>query len=260
MSDRLERERQFHDARFADDADARAADRFYAVNEASTAFFQAAIAQLSKGARVLDYGCGAGAYVALYAAGLGHSVTAIDISPVAVAQASRRAAYAGVANRITFRVMDAEALDFERDSFDLVCGLGVLHHLNLATALSEVARVTDRNGRAVFVEPLGHNPLINEYRRRTPEQRTPDEHPLVVGDFGTMRRFFTEVHVTYFHLFGLLSLPLHGHRPFRPVLRSLDRLDQVAFRWLPFLRRHAWMAGVLLASPSSGDAVEPDSR
>ena len=260
MSDRLERERQFHDARFADNAAARGAERFYAVNEASTAFFQTAIAGLSEGARVLDYGCGAGAYVALYAAELGHSVTAIDISPVAVAQASRRAAQAGMANRITFRVMDAEALDFEGASFDLVCGLGVLHHLNISTALSEVARVTDREGKAVFVEPLGHNPLINEYRRRTPAQRTSDEHPLVVGDFGTMRRFFAEIDVTYFHLFGLLALPLHGHRPFRRVLRSLDRLDQVAFRWLPLLRRHAWMAGMVLGSPSSGGAVGLDSR
>lgn len=33
-----------------------------------------------------------------------------------------------------------------------------------------------------FSEPLGHNPIINWYRNRTPEMRTEDEHPLLIKD------------------------------------------------------------------------------
>jgi hypothetical protein len=36
-------------------------------------------------------------------------------------------------------------------------------------------------GWALFSEPLGHNPLVNWYRNRTPEQRTEDEHPLLLS-------------------------------------------------------------------------------
>lgn len=43
----------------------------------------------------------------------------------------------GEEDRIEFRVLDAEYLDFPDDAFDLVCGLGAIHHLDLESALSE---------------------------------------------------------------------------------------------------------------------------
>jgi hypothetical protein len=48
---------------------------------------------------------------------------------------------------------------------------------DLSLACSEIARVLRPGGPAIFVEPLGHNPLINAYRKRTPALRTVDEHP-----------------------------------------------------------------------------------
>ena len=63
-------------------------------------------------------------------------------------------------------------------------------------------------GWAAFVEPLGHNPLINAYRRRTPEMRTPDEHPLRVEDFVMAGDRFELVEVDYFNLLTLASVPL----------------------------------------------------
>jgi len=244
--DRLEREREFHDSRFSDDQ-GRPADRFYAINKASDGFYKAELAKLAAGSEVLDYGCGEGAYAAIEAARLGHSVMAIDLSPVAIEHARRDAERAGVAQNIDFRVMNAEALDVAADAFDFVCGLGVIHHLDLDASLREVARVMRPSARALFIEPLGHNPVINLYRRRTPEQRTVDEHPLLMDDLSIVRAHFAQVDETYFHLLGLLALPMVGRRRFDQVLDRLDALDRVAFR--TGLRRYAWMIALRLAGP-----------
>jgi SAM-dependent methyltransferase len=244
--DRLEREREFHDSRFSDEQ-GRPADRFYAINRASDGFYKAELAQLAPGSEVLDYGCGEGAYAAIEAARLGHSVMAIDLSPVAIEHARRDAERAGVAQNIDFRVMNAEALDIEADAFDFVCGLGVIHHLDLDASLGEVARVMRPSARALFIEPLGHNPVINLYRRRTPEQRTVDEHPLVMDDLSIVRGHFAQVDETYFHLLGLLALPLVGRRRFDQMLARLDAWDRIVFR--TGLRRYAWMIALRLAGP-----------
>lgn len=241
------RERDFHDARFANGDGSRAADRFYAINEASVRYYKQSIEAVPPGATMLDYGCGAGAHAALHAAQHGHRVTAIDISPVAIERARQAAERKGVADRIDFRLEDANALTVESSCFDLVCGLGVIHHLQLVPALREVARVTRPSGAAVFVEPLGHNPLINWYRRRTPDQRSEDEHPLVLSDLDVLGSQFASVEITYFHLLGLLALPFVANRRFRGVVRRLDTADRLLFRTPA--RRWAWMAGIRLTGP-----------
>lgn len=77
VKDRLEREREFHDARF-DGEDSRHSGRFYAINKASDRFFREVIESLPPGSAFLDYGCGEGAYCGIHAAEHGHQVTAID--------------------------------------------------------------------------------------------------------------------------------------------------------------------------------------
>src|SRR3977135_3258573 len=57
------------------------------------------------GPRGLDVGCGAGGGTRLLAA-RGARVTGVDLSPTMIAQAQRRAAAAGLADRCNFRVQD----------------------------------------------------------------------------------------------------------------------------------------------------------
>lgn len=84
--DRLERERQFHDERFG--GEERSASRFYAINAASTRFYQSRIEALPTESTLLDYGCGDGAF---HAARSGMQVTAVDLSPVAIENAQKQA-------------------------------------------------------------------------------------------------------------------------------------------------------------------------
>jgi hypothetical protein len=84
------------------------------------------------------------------------------------------------------------------------------------------------------------------YRRRTPDQRTVDEHPLLIKDLELVRTRFAHVDES-FHLLGLLALPLVGRSHFEEVLRSLDAIDRVVFR--TSLRRYAWMIGLRVSRP-----------
>jgi SAM-dependent methyltransferase len=246
MSDvRLQREADFHNQRFADDT--RAANRFYVAAGRAFDRYKALVREAGAGAgrRVLEYGCGPKPE-ALGLAAEGAHVDGIDISQVAVEQAAERAAARGVGDRCTFQVMNAEALAFADGSFDLVCGSGILHHLDLPRAYREVARVLKPGGRAVFLEPLGHNPIINWYRSRTPEMRTPDEHPLLARDFEEARRYFSRVEPEFFGLSVIAAVPLNRFRLFQPVHRVLDQLDGLLLAsWSP-LRWGAWMTVVAL--------------
>ena len=124
---------------------------------------------------VLEYGCGTGSY-AFSLAKRGAKVTGVDISEVAIALAKERAAEMGVED-VSFHVMDAEQMQLEDNSFDAACGTGILHHLRLHQALKELARTLKPGGSATFIEPMGHNPAINLFRRLTPSLRAKDEHP-----------------------------------------------------------------------------------
>jgi SAM-dependent methyltransferase len=51
-------------------------------------------------------------------------------------------------------------MDFPDESFDVVFGSSILHHLNLAPALGEIYRVLKIRGGIVFTEPNMLNPQI----------------------------------------------------------------------------------------------------
>lgn len=255
MDVRLEREREFHDRAFADNVRAPA-KRFYAVTGAMSSWYERMLSQHAPGARALEYGCGPGSR-AFHLARAGAQVVGIDISPVAIEQAAERGRAEGLADRLEFKVMDAEHLDFPDASFDVVCGSGILHHLSLERSYAEIARVLRPSGVAVFTEPLGHNPAINAYRNRTPELRTVDEHPLLMRDIELASRFFDEVQTRFFTLCALAAIPLRGRPGFAGALRALDGLDSLLFRAVPALRRQAWMVGMVLRRPrgAATDAV-----
>jgi SAM-dependent methyltransferase len=233
---RYERERAFHDDRFS--SEARPADAFYTVNAACNEHYDTLLAAIPAGSRVLEYGCGLGS-AAFDLAARGVEVTAIDLSAVAVREAEAHASRMGLES-VTFVQMNAEALAYSDGAFDVVCGSGILHHLDLDLALREVSRVLGPGGRAVFIEPLGHNPLVNLYRRFTPDQRTDDEHPLLAADLERFSRSFRTSRNRSFALLALLALPLRSSSHLDRVLRSLDRADRWLFRRVRWSRRFAW--------------------
>ena len=219
------REKEFHDKIFAEKTRARVAPFYSLVTRSRKAYLLA-----KNGAEVIG----------------------IDISEEAIRQSRDRAHALGL-DDIEFHEMSAQALQFEPGSFDVVCGSGILHHLDLPIAYREVARVLKPQGTGVFYEPLGHNPIINWYRRRTPDLRTPDEHPLLATDIDLAREYFSDVQVSYFHLTTFAAYPLRKLPGFRAAISCFDLLDRGIFGLLPFTRKQAWIAVLALSDPRSSD-------
>jgi SAM-dependent methyltransferase len=97
------------------------------------------------GQRLLDLACGTGA-VAELAAATGAEVVGVDIAPALIEQARDRAAQRGL--EIDYRVGDAEALELEDASFDLVASTcGVMFAPDHGAIAAELARVTKPGGR-----------------------------------------------------------------------------------------------------------------
>jgi SAM-dependent methyltransferase len=250
QGDVQEREREFHDRVYeSGEYRERPANRFYQAAAAGFDRYDDLLeASVDDGTEVLELGCGEGVY-GVRLARLGGNVTGIDISDIAVRHASASAAEAGLAEKTTFRVMDCEALELPDQSFDLACGEGVLHHVDLEKTFAEIARVLRPQGRGVFLEPMGHNRLINLYRRLTPAQRTEDEHPLLESDLELAGRHFGRVETEFFTLLSLAAMPLRRIGAFTRVREALDRADQAVFRRMPSTRRQAWIVVMRLSEP-----------
>jgi SAM-dependent methyltransferase len=176
----------------------------------------------------------------------GYRAIGVDLSGEAVRQARERVEEEGLDAQ--FYVMNAESLDFDDASFDFVCGRAILHHLNIEVAYAEIARVLKPDGRALFVEPLCHNPLINLYRRMTPALRTPDERPLRLEDIRKARQSFGRVSATFWDLFTIAAVPLRQAPGFERVLRTLAAFDEFALRRTR-LRKFAWKVVIELSEP-----------
>jgi len=99
----------------------------------------------NEGLRILDVGCSTGVCGQAIFDTTSNDYTGIDIT-------SRYIAYANKANRHgKYLVMDGRKLDFADDEFDLVSFIGVLHHMDDATAkacLEEVHRVIKPSGES----------------------------------------------------------------------------------------------------------------
>jgi len=251
---RYQREKDFHDSTPSERWNA--VSKFYDVAEPSLAAHRSLVLGECRGRRVLDYGCGEGE-TALMLAEHGALVTGIDISGRRIEKA--REAGEGL-EKVSFHVMNAEQLTFDDRSFDLVCGTSILHHLDLDRALGEISRTLAPEGKAIFLEPLGHNPFIKLYRKLTPGFRTDDEHPLLMRDFEIFERHFGSVETSFFHLTSLASVVAQRTRFFAPVSRALEAVDGVLFSSLPLTKRYAWIVVLVLARPrSDGLANVPSS-
>ena len=103
----------------------------------------------TKDLAVLEVGCGLGTDGAQFAKA-GAKYTGIDLTDAAVDLAKRRFELFDLPG--TFRVADAERLDFPDNSFDFVYSHGVLHHTpDTTAAVREIHRVLRPGGKAVIM-------------------------------------------------------------------------------------------------------------
>ncbi len=234
-ADRLERERDFHNERFAQGTRI-AQDKYYFAIAPDQRRFERMIEEHSEGADIFELGCAQGENVFQIKAKF-KSASGIDISDYAIQQANAIAARASRDN-VVFLCGDAEHIDTPDASYDFVYGSGIVHHLDTERCAREVARLLRPGGVAIFWEPLGHNFAVNLYRRLTPDARTVDEHPLLRHDFDVLKRYF-DVEIEFIGLATLLAVPFHNMPALRWTRSVAAAVDRVLLK-LPGLRWQAW--------------------
>ncbi len=103
---------------------------------------------------VLEIGCGTGLFTRLVYQKTKAKITATDLSEDLLEEA-REKFPAG-----NFIRDDAMNMQFGNESFDVVIGSSILHHLSLKKSAEEIYRVLKPGGRMVFAEPNMLNPQI----------------------------------------------------------------------------------------------------
>ena len=190
-----------------------------------------------KDCRVLDYGCGQGEE-STYLAKMGAHVTAIDISPVGIELTTERAKLNGVGDRVNAMLMRCDPTEFPSESFDVIHGFGILHHIGLQIGLMEIKRLLRPGGRGLFFEHMGNSKMIERLRPREKDY-TKGERPVTWKEIQEMRPEFSRLVARPFHIVSRLRkrVPLLN----RPAVK---RLDQSVLGALPFMRHFA--SGVVI--------------
>jgi len=187
-----------------------------------------------EGKKVLDYGCGLGEESLRYINSGASKVIGIDISTKFINDASRKCEDLNIDRDLyEFIEMDAHDLQFQDNSFDVVIGYAILHHLDPSLALKEIHRVLKPNGRVLLLEPLADNPLLKIFRWATPGIRTVDERPFTGKDITNM--FSSDLWERQMKYCGILEAPfailtsiVMPEKEENFVLRFADKIE----KWL----------------------------
>ena len=132
--------------------------------------------------RILDIGCGTGDSRQIFRK---NNYTGIDISPEYIA-------YARMKHPGEYKVMDGTQLRFEKETFDYILIMAVLHHLDnptLELMLTEASRVLKSSGKMVVMEnariPEKTNPLVTFFQLLDMGNfiRTPEEYKKLIGKY-----------------------------------------------------------------------------
>ena len=179
------------------------------------------------GKTVLDVGCGDGTN-AVTLAKLGAHVTGIDISPKSIATAQERARINGLSNRIRLICAPLEVVELAPDSFDIVWGDAILHHLipELDAVLERLTACAKPGGLVIFSEPVNFNRTLRRIRFMVPVriEATPDERPLEAAEVRVIQRRLPDLRVARFTLLARLDrfvLPNHNYERASPIRRGL---------------------------------------
>lgn len=111
-------------------------------------------ADIKPGQSALEIGCGTGLFSNKFRNITQANLIATDLSPELLDVAKKK--YQG----IEFQIEDAMSLSFNDNSFDVVFGSSVLHHLDFEKSIKEIFRVLKPGGKMVFAEPNMINPQI----------------------------------------------------------------------------------------------------
>ncbi len=195
-----------------------------------------------KGRKVLDVGCGTGS-LAFYLAQEGANVIGIDLSRNLIEHCKEQSKILGMS--IEFRVMNAQIPDFEDESFDIILGSRIIHHLpDIGLFFNKCKRLLKKNGFIAFIEPLKKNPIVELNRKFfAPKERTKHEHPLYISDIIKTGKIFGNLEHYEFFLLSPLAMYFSRfiNKPyiFKITYKVFNLIEKPLYR-IEFLKEYCW--------------------
>ena len=238
LSEINKREKNFHNKlHLSEELERKSQVKFYKALYGLYSDFLNILKNETKTKDVLDFGCGSGNFTEKVINFNPKKIVAVDISEEAIKKAKNNPGL----NRknIEYRVENCEDLSLNSDSFDIAYGSGILHHLNLNKSLYELKRILKKDGKIIFIEPMATNPIINLYRKFTPNARTSDEHPFRLSDIEHIKSLFVNVEVKYYGFLTLVCFLFYKEPEKSTLYKVLKKMDEKILnsRYFKFL---AW--------------------
>ncbi|GAX60425.1 methyltransferase type 11 [Candidatus Scalindua japonica] len=201
------------------------------------------------GKKVLECGCGTGFFTTLLAK-IGAEVWCFDLSSKCVDLTKKRAELNKTGDKINARVASFENMDYEDESFDIVLGKNILHHIpDIDAAGKQIRRILKTGGKAVFYELNASNPILIFFRnhiigktRLIPKLGTHDEHPLTADEVEKLSRIFNhrcKISYPKFRFFGKFDRQVFQQR-YKPISFFLEGIDNMIYLFFPPLRKYSY--------------------
>lgn len=179
------------------------------------------------GKRVLDVGCGNGAY-SVYLAMYGAEVHGFDISEEGIRTARHIAAVNDMTDRCSFSRQSATDLSFPDETFDIVLCSNVLHHIwKYDGVQSELYRVLADGGALVFDEGMRTNPVYragrDTYQSLSGQDPDLGDIDLEYSDLVAYGERFSERHIECFTILAGIKNLVGDNFDNPPALRAVFR-------------------------------------
>lgn len=196
-----------------------------------------------EGKRVLECGSGDG-LKAVWTAGQGAFVQAVELSPTGVERTRQRAQHFGLGDRVTTYVGDCTLLEsyVEPESIDIALGYSVLHHFPAIEFGRSLRTVLRPGGYGVFFENSNKNPLYR-FLRRIRNNESACGSPLSSAQVQELIRQVGDGEMV-FPRFGLLALSkkyiFQNSRAFGAIVDAADNLINMVPQTRPW-SAHMWV-------------------
>ena len=140
------REKEFHN-KLQSKASGRFENIFYKSLYNINEDFFSCIKERANQSQILDFGCGTGLSIEKTIKYNPKRIVGIDISEVSIEKAKKKAKEMGI--NVDYYVDNCEKTKFENNSFDIIYGAGILHHLEFNKCLDEIHRILKSNGNLI---------------------------------------------------------------------------------------------------------------
>lgn len=197
---------------------------------------------LRPGVKVMECGCGVGIF-SRELAKTGADITAVDIAQDLLEKARQECR----APNVTFTQNNLEAPTLPENSFDVICGISILHHLDVPKALAAFRKLAVSGASFAFSEPNLLNPInkyylfVNDVAKRSNRGVSPTEMAFRPQE---LQGLFSDAGFTVEHL--LMRDFLHPATPhfFIPLVEAFSKILE-RLPLLQLLSGSIWIHGTV---------------